>query len=245
MVELFDNAAPQSQFTPWNVRGSRRLNNAMRYDGCSRDLVRLRATLRSGSPPDPQPDRPRYLSRRRLGEGRSEAAPHGWRPRFRKRDLAVLFLMLPSKRLFVGLELPASCKTTLLSLDPQLTGLRWVVDEQLHLTLSFLGNVDTFSEDRLREALDQVRVLPFFLPLCSVGVFNVRGQPSVVWAGVGKGHPHLFLLHRRIRMQPCTPGSNPILNPFTRMLPLRGRKAFPAKSFSHLSANTPKQIWVS
>jgi 2'-5' RNA ligase len=153
--------------------------------------------------------------------------------------------MLPSKRLFVGLELPASCKTTLLSLDPQLTGLRWVVDEQLHLTLSFLGNVDTFSEDRLREALDQVRVLPFFLPLCSVGVFNVRGQPSVVWAGVGKGHPHLFLLHRRIRMQPCTPGSNPILNPFTRMLPLRGRKAFPAKSFSNLSANTPKQIWVS
>lgn len=93
--------------------------------------------------------------------------------------------MLPSKRLFVGLELPASCKTTLLSLDPHLTGLRWVVEEQLHLTLSFLGNVDTLAEDRLREALTKVRVPPFLLPICGVGVFNVRGQPSVVWAGVG------------------------------------------------------------
>jgi RNA 2',3'-cyclic 3'-phosphodiesterase len=95
--------------------------------------------------------------------------------------------------------------------------LRWVVEEQLHLTLSFLGDVDTLAEDRLREALDQVRVPPFFLPLCGVGVFNVRGQPSVVWAGVGKGHPHLFLLHRAFRMRPFMPGSNPILNPFTRM----------------------------
>jgi RNA 2',3'-cyclic 3'-phosphodiesterase len=122
--------------------------------------------------------------------------------------------MLPSKRLFVGLELPASCKTTLLSLDPQLTGLRWVVEEQLHLTLSFLGNVDTLAEDRLREALDRVRVPPFFLPLCGVGVFNVRGQPSVVWAGVGKGHPHLFLLHRRIQDAALHAGLEPDLKPF-------------------------------
>ena len=122
--------------------------------------------------------------------------------------------MLPSKRLFVGLELPASCKTTLLALDPHLTGLRWMVEEQLHLTLSFLGNVDTLVEDRFREALDQVRVPPFFLPLCGVGVFNVRGQPSVVWAGVGKGHPHLFLLHRRIQDAALHAGLEPDLKPF-------------------------------
>jgi len=148
----------------------------------------------------------------------SEAALHGsaysYAPRFRKRDPALFFLMLPSKRIFVGLELPASCKTTLLSLDPQLTGLRWVVEEQLHLTLSFLGNVDTVAEDRLREALDQVRVPPFFLPLCGVGVFNVHGQPSVVWVGVGKGHPHLFLLHRRIQDATLHAGLEPDLKPF-------------------------------
>lgn len=122
--------------------------------------------------------------------------------------------MLPSKRLFVGLELPASCKTTLLSLDPHLTGLRWVVQEQLHLTLSFLGNVDTLVDDRLREALNEVLVPSFFLPICGVGVFNVRGQPSVVWAGVGKGHPHLFALHRRIQDAALHAGLEPDLKPF-------------------------------
>ena len=136
--------------------------------------------------------------------------------------------MLPSKRLFAGLELPASCKTTLLSLDPHLTGLRWLAQEQLHLTLSFLGSVETPEEDRLREALCEVRVPPFFLPLCGVGVFNVRGQPSVAWAGVGKGHPHLFLLHRRIQDAALHAGLEPDLKPFHPHITI-GR----AKGISH------------
>jgi 2'-5' RNA ligase len=107
--------------------------------------------------------------------------------------------VLPSKRLFVGLELPASCKATLFGLDPFLSGLRWLPEEQLHLTLAFLGQVEASVETRLRQALGNVRVPPFFLPLRGVGVFNSRRRPSVVWVGVGKGHPHLFALHRRIQ----------------------------------------------
>jgi RNA 2',3'-cyclic 3'-phosphodiesterase len=122
--------------------------------------------------------------------------------------------MLPSKRLFVGLELPASCKTSLLSLDPHLAGLRWLAEEQFHLTLSFLGDVEPLAEDRLREALRDVRVPPFFLSLCGVGVFNVRGRPSVVWVGVGKGHPHLFALHRYIQDAVLHAGLEPDLKPF-------------------------------
>lgn len=122
--------------------------------------------------------------------------------------------MLPSKRLFVGLELPAICKTTLVSLDPHLSGLRWLPEEQFHLTLSFLGNVDAPAEDQLREALQKVRVLPFFLPVYGVGVFHVRGQPSIVWASVGKGHPHLFTLHRKIQDAVLHAGLEPDLKPF-------------------------------
>jgi RNA 2',3'-cyclic 3'-phosphodiesterase len=130
------------------------------------------------------------------------------------RHPALFFPMLPSKRLFVGLELPESCKTTLLSLDPHVTGLRWLVEEQFHLTLSFLGNIETPEEDLLRHALCKVRVPPFFLPVYGVGVFNVRGQPSIVWAGVGKGHPHLFTLHRRIQDAVLRAGLEPDLKPF-------------------------------
>jgi 2'-5' RNA ligase len=122
--------------------------------------------------------------------------------------------VLPSKRLFVGLELPSSCKTALVALDPHLTGLRWLPEEQLHLTLSFLGDVEAAAEDRLREALLEVRVPPFFLPLRRVGVFDSRSRPSVVWAGVGKGHPHLFALHRRIQDAVLYAGLEADLKPF-------------------------------
>src|SRR5438105_4912996 len=58
-----------------------------------------------------------------------------------------------TKRLFVALGLPQSCKEALLKLDPHLTGLRWIPAEQLHLTLSFLGDVDPLAEERLQQAL--------------------------------------------------------------------------------------------
>ena len=102
----------------------------------------------------------------------------------------------------------------LLSINPDLAGLRWLTGEQLHLTLSFIGDVEAAAQDRLHEALREVRVPPFFLPLSGVGVFNVRGQPSVVWVGVGKGHPHLFALHRRIQDAVLHAGLEPDLKPF-------------------------------
>ncbi len=119
-----------------------------------------------------------------------------------------------SKRLFVGLELPSSCKAVLHALDPHLTGLRWMPEEQLHLTLSFLGDVEPHLEDRLREVLGKVRVSPFFLPLRGIGAFESRGRPSVVWVGVGKGHPLLFELHRRVQNAVLNAGLEPDLKPF-------------------------------
>ncbi len=123
-------------------------------------------------------------------------------------------LSLRMKRLFIALDLPASCKSELLALDPHLSGLRWLPAEQIHLTLSFLGDVDERAEERLCESLAAVRVPRVFLPLRGVGVFNARGRPSVVWVGVGKGHPHLFLLHRRIQDAVLHAGLEADLKPF-------------------------------
>ena len=82
------------------------------------------------------------------------------------------------------------------------------------MTLGFLGDVRAPWEDRLLDALREVRVPPFFLQICGIGVFNARGRPSVVWAGVGKGHPHLFALHRRIHDAVLYAGLEPDLKPF-------------------------------
>lgn len=118
-----------------------------------------------------------------------------------------------AKRLFIGLELPASIRAVLAALDPRLNGLRWLSAEQIHLTMGFLGDVANAEEERLRAALADVGVPPFFLPAQGVGVFGMA-WPTVVWAGVGKAHPHLFALHKRIQDAVLQVGLAADLRPF-------------------------------
>jgi 2'-5' RNA ligase len=118
-----------------------------------------------------------------------------------------------AKRLFIGLELPASSRTMLAGLDPGIKGVRWAPAEQMHLTMSFLGHIGEEKEEILRAALAGVQISPFFLPIAGVGVFG-GDRPSIVWAGVGKGHPHLFALHKRIQDAVLQAGLEPDLKPF-------------------------------
>src|SRR5688572_7909729 len=101
------------------------------------------------------------------------------------------------KRLFIALELPERCRERLSDLGTPMRGVRWLRADQLHLTLAFLGDVSAGAETNLREKLSEVRVPPFLLPIEGVGMFG-GARPSVIWAGVGTAHPHLFALHRRI-----------------------------------------------
>lgn len=117
-------------------------------------------------------------------------------------------------RLFVGLPLPAEDQEMLAGLDPKLRGLRWLAAGQLHLTMSFLGEVAPDRDAELRAQLAQVRVPPFFLPLQGVGSFQSRGKVSVVWVGVGRGHPHLFSLHKKVQDAVLRAGLQPDLRPF-------------------------------
>lgn len=101
------------------------------------------------------------------------------------------------KRLFIALELPETCRKCLADLGSPIRGARWLTEDQLHLTLAFLGDVNEESEKRLREKLAEVRVPPFLLPIEGVGTFG-GAYPSVILAGVGTGHPHLYALHKRV-----------------------------------------------
>ncbi|MBV9658656.1 MAG: RNA 2',3'-cyclic phosphodiesterase [Verrucomicrobia bacterium] len=121
----------------------------------------------------------------------------------------------PPQRLFVAIDMPWSSRSDLVKLDPGMRGLRWLRAEEMHLTLSFLGNVIS-AEARalLHERLASVRVPAFCLPLASLGSFAARGRPSVVWIGVGRGHPHLFALHKKIQDAVLSAGLQPDLRAF-------------------------------
>ena len=108
-----------------------------------------------------------------------------------------------AKRLFIALELPESCRDTLANLNPHVKGSRWLPAEQLHVTMSFIGHLNSTQEERLREALGKVRVPAFFLPIQGVGTFG-GAQPSVVWAGLGKDIPICSRSTSTSRTPSCT-----------------------------------------
>lgn len=87
-------------------------------------------------------------------------------------------------RLFVALELPAELREQLAALRRGLPGARWVPEDQLHLTLAFLGEVEGPAFAAVKQGLNGVRSDPFELELAGTGRFPPRGQPRVLWAGV-------------------------------------------------------------
>ena len=75
-------------------------------------------------------------------------------------------------------------------------GLRWVPEENLHLTVWFLGEV---SDNRAATVLDALRppvaVPPFVLHLSGLGAFPPTGPPRVFWMGVARGREELARIH--------------------------------------------------
>jgi 2'-5' RNA ligase len=118
------------------------------------------------------------------------------------------------KRLFIAIELSESVKQLLVRLNPKIRGVRWLSAEQMHLTLSFLGLVDASAEEKLRDKLNAIRWSAFFLSVTGVGSFPGKGRPTILWIGVGAGHPHLFQLHKRVQDAALAAGLEPDLRPW-------------------------------
>jgi 2'-5' RNA ligase len=119
-----------------------------------------------------------------------------------------------TKRLFVAIDLPESTRQLLAGIDPHIRGVRWVDPAQIHLTLSFFGDVPDDIDLALREKLSAIEFGAFFLPIVGVGMFSAKGAPKIIWIGVGKAHPHLFQIHKRIQEAALAAGLEPELKPW-------------------------------
>ena len=119
-----------------------------------------------------------------------------------------------TKRLFVVIDPPESTRQLLSRLDPHIRGVRWVDPEQMHLTLGFFSDVPEEVDLAFRKKLSAIEVGAFFLPIVGVGAFPAKGWPKVVWIGVGRGHPHLFQLHKRVSDAAIAAGLEADLRPW-------------------------------
>lgn len=103
-----------------------------------------------------------------------------------------------ARRLFIAIDLPPECRSTLTHLDPHLPGVPWQKSDKLHLTLSFLGQIEADAGEHLKSALSQLVATPFELEIRGVGTFG-DPQPKVLWAGVGDGRTQLKALHASVQ----------------------------------------------
>ncbi len=85
-------------------------------------------------------------------------------------------------RLFVALRPPRAIREQLLATMAGVPGARWQDDEQLHLTLRFVGEVDRHLSEDLAAALGSVRHPPVAVSLDGVGSF-MRGGRGAIWGG--------------------------------------------------------------
>jgi 2'-5' RNA ligase len=100
-------------------------------------------------------------------------------------------------RLFVAIELPLAVRDALLAAMGGVAGARWQGDEQLHLTLRFIGEVDRHRAADIAAALGAVNFQPFPLVLAETGTFDRRGRVDTLWVGV-RPHDEVTALARRI-----------------------------------------------
>jgi len=100
-------------------------------------------------------------------------------------------------RLFVAIRPPRPIREALLASMGGISGARWQSDDQLHLTLRFIGEVDRHRADDVHAALGAIHQARFEAALNGIGAFERRGWPDAVWAGVTPHEP-LHALHKKV-----------------------------------------------
>jgi RNA 2',3'-cyclic 3'-phosphodiesterase len=100
-------------------------------------------------------------------------------------------------RLFVAIRPPPAIRAQLIALQNGVEGARWQDDDQLHLTLRFIGDVDARTADDVLATLSHIQGSPFTIALNGVGTFDRKGRVETLWAGVKPPAP-LAALHHKI-----------------------------------------------
>ena len=100
-------------------------------------------------------------------------------------------------RLFVAIRPPETVRALLLAAMGGIGGARWQTEDQIHLTLRFVGELDRHRAEDVAAALAGIHHPRFEIAINGIGAFERRGQPETVWAGVTPHEP-LKTLHKKI-----------------------------------------------
>ncbi len=123
---------------------------------------------------------------------------------------------MPGMRLFWAINLPAELKKKLYAtvkypLDSFPVNMKWVEEQNIHLTLKFLGDVEVHRVERLVKAVEEeVRGLgPMHFEVSGIGFFPGHRRPCVFWAGLGGQVKELRVLQGKLEKVHASLGFEP------------------------------------
>jgi 2'-5' RNA ligase len=102
-------------------------------------------------------------------------------------------------RLFTGLEIPPDIADSLSLLRGGLPGARWIEQENYHLTLRFIGDIDDLLAQEIAMLLSKVRRRSFDLRLDGLASFGGR-RPRAIFAAAEPSAPLMELQAEQERL---------------------------------------------
>jgi RNA 2',3'-cyclic 3'-phosphodiesterase len=99
-------------------------------------------------------------------------------------------------RLFVALRPPLAIRQLLQATAGGVPGARWQEDDQLHLTVRYIGEVDRAMAEEVALALARVHGSAADVAIAGVGAFDKQGRVDALWAGVAPPAALVTLHHK-------------------------------------------------
>lgn len=135
-------------------------------------------------------------------------------------------------RLFVAIRPPKQIRDLLIDAMDDSPDFRWQDDDQLHLTLRFVGEVDRPMADDLADALAALRAESMEVRVKGVGRFEQRNS-GALWAGV-EPKPPLAALAAKVERACVGVGLDPehrAFHPHITLARWRGRRGHEVNRF--------------
>ncbi|MSO71534.1 MAG: RNA 2',3'-cyclic phosphodiesterase [Alphaproteobacteria bacterium] len=117
-------------------------------------------------------------------------------------------------RLFTAIELPEDTRRRLAALARPLPGTAWVKPENMHLTLSFIGEVDEGLAADIDIELARISQPSFEIALAGVDQFESRARVRAIWVGVERA-PALMALQAKVESALKRAGASPEIRRYT------------------------------
>lgn len=115
-------------------------------------------------------------------------------------------------RTFIAIELPAVIRAALADLQQQLKplgrGVSWTRPDGIHLTLKFLGDIESGRVEAIAQAVERacLGTAAFTITVTGVGGFPNLTRPRVLWVGVEERTGRLNTIQARIESELATLG---------------------------------------